>query len=92
MKRDSFVMGVAALCAFAAVTFAQVNSSPAASSLQSLGAADPDTTTHFSVYLPVTHQAALEQLVSDQTAFLLAQLSQVAHARAVQSAVRPERL
>ena len=37
------------------------------SSLQSLGAADPNSTTHFSVYLPLTNQAALEQLVNDQT-------------------------
>src|SRR5579862_8442005 len=67
MKCHSFVLGAAALCAFAAVGFAQVNSSPATTTLQSLGAADPNSTTHFSVYLPVTHQAALEQLVSDQT-------------------------
>ena len=67
MKRHSFVMGVAVLCAFAAVTFAQANSSPAVTSLQSLGAADPNTPTHFSVYFPLTNQAALEQLVNDQT-------------------------
>lgn len=66
MKRHSFVMGVAALCAFAALSFAQANS-PASSTLQSLGAADPSSTTHFSVYLPLTNQAALEQLVNDQT-------------------------
>ena len=65
MKRHSFVMGVAALCAFAAGSFAQATSS--ASALQSLGAADPNSTTHFSVYLPLTNQAALEQLVNDQT-------------------------
>jgi subtilase family serine protease len=65
MKRHSFVVGVASLCAFAAVSFAQLTSSPQAS-LQSLGAADPSSTTHFSVYLPLTHQAALEQLVNDQ--------------------------
>lgn len=67
MKRHSFVMGVAALCAFAAVTPAQVSSSPAVASLQSLGAADPNGTTHFSIYLPLSYQAALEQLVNDQT-------------------------
>ena len=49
------------------LAFAQVNSSPAASNLQSLGAADPNSTTHFSVYLSLTNQAALEQLVNDQT-------------------------
>ena len=67
MKRHSFVVGVAALCAFAAVSFAQANNSPAAAKLQSLGAADPASTTHFSVYLPLRNQATLEQLVNDQT-------------------------
>ena len=67
MTRHSFVVGVAALCALAAVSFAQAGNSPAASSLQSLGAADPASTTHFTVYLPLTNQAALEQLVNDQT-------------------------
>jgi subtilase family serine protease len=65
MKRLSFVMGVAALCAYAAVSFAQATSS--ASRLQSLGAADPSSTTHFSVYFPLTNQVALDQLVNDQT-------------------------
>lgn len=65
MKRHSFVMGAVALCAFAAVSFAQANST--ASGLQSLGAADPSSATHFSVYLPLTNQAALEQLVNEQT-------------------------
>jgi subtilase family serine protease len=67
MKRHSFVVGVAALCALAAVSFAQANNSPASSKLQSLGAADPASTTHFSVYLPLRNQASLEQLVNDQT-------------------------
>lgn len=62
MKRHSLVVGVASLCAFATVSLAQSNAN-----LQSLGAADPASTTHFSVYLPLTHQAALEQLVNDQT-------------------------
>lgn len=65
MNRHLSVMGVAALCAFAALSFAQANNS--AAGLQSLGAADPNSTTHFSVYLPLTNQAALERLVSDQT-------------------------
>ena len=65
MKRLSFVMGVAALCAYAAVSFAQATSS--ASRLQSLGAADPSSTTHFSVYFPLANQVALDQLVNDQT-------------------------
>ena len=65
MKRLSFVMGVAALCAYAAVSFAQATSS--ASRLQSLGTADPSSTTHFSVYFPLTNQVALDQLVNDQT-------------------------
>lgn len=67
MNRHSFVVGVATVCAFAALAFAQVNNAPTVSSAQSLGAADPNSTTHFSVYLPLTNQAALEKLVSDQT-------------------------
>lgn len=66
MNRLSFVMGAASLCAFAAMSFAQATRSPALPRVQSLGAADPNSTTHFSVYLPLTNQAALEQLVSDQ--------------------------
>jgi subtilase family serine protease len=46
---------------------AQTNSSPSISQPQIVGAADPGATTHFSVFLPLTHQAALEQLVAQQT-------------------------
>jgi subtilase family serine protease len=38
----------------------------AAGRMQSLGAASQDASTQFSVYLPLTHTAALEQLLQDQ--------------------------
>src|SRR5262252_8892928 len=39
----------------------------AAPRLESLGAANPAATTRFSVYLPLTHTEALEQLLREQT-------------------------
>jgi subtilase family serine protease len=55
---------------FGAVTtagFSQMNSSPNAMHVESLGAADASTQTRFNVYLPLTNQEALEQLLNDQT-------------------------
>jgi subtilase family serine protease len=42
-------------------------SAPAAVPVKSLGAAQPDAVAHFNVYLPLTHSAALEQLLQGQT-------------------------
>ena len=36
-------------------------------SVETLGRADQTALTHFNVYLPLTHQDALNQLLSDQT-------------------------
>jgi subtilase family serine protease len=39
----------------------------AAAQVQSMGAADQNTSTHFNVYLPLTHTDALEKLLQSQT-------------------------
>lgn len=49
------------------MSFSQTNSASTAMQVQTMGAADPDVVTHFNVYLPLTHQAALEQLLRDQS-------------------------
>src|SRR5438105_15478565 len=40
---------------------------PSRAMVQSLGPASQDAITHFSVYLPLSHTAALEQLLKEQT-------------------------
>ncbi|WP_263385146.1 S53 family peptidase [Granulicella arctica] len=62
-----FAAGVVALCAVTGVGISQGTSARTALSPQVLGAADQSATTHFNAYLPLTHQAALEQLLSAQT-------------------------
>jgi subtilase family serine protease len=44
-----------------------VQSASAAKRVDSLGAADPNTVTHFRVYLPLTHTDTLEKLLQSQT-------------------------
>ena len=67
MRIRSFVAG--AVLGALAMTCVSLpgEASAAASMAQSLGAASQDATTHFSVYLPLTHTAALEQLLQAQT-------------------------
>ena len=67
MKLRSFLASVSLLSAFASVGIAQSVTSNAFARPQVMGAADPAATTHFNVYLPLTHQKALEKLVNDQT-------------------------
>jgi subtilase family serine protease len=55
------------LCTLTTAAFSQTIQEGARSRPQVLSAADPGASTHFSVYLPLTNKAALEQLVSDQT-------------------------
>jgi subtilase family serine protease len=45
----------------------QLSQAAAAPGLQAVGSANPDAITQFSVYLPLTHSEALEQLLRDQT-------------------------
>jgi subtilase family serine protease len=66
MRIRSFVTG-AVLGALAMTCASLSDSASAAAQVQSLGAASQDTSTRFSVYLPLTHTAALEQLLKDQT-------------------------
>src|ERR1700761_5658252 len=66
MRIRSFVAG-AVLGALAITCASLPQSASAAAMMQSLGAARQNTTTQFSVYLPLTHTAALEQLLKDQT-------------------------
>ncbi|HEY1576321.1 MAG TPA: S53 family serine peptidase [Terracidiphilus sp.] len=67
MKLRTLAASVTLLSAFTAAGISQSVSSAAFARPQVMGAADPSTTTHFSVYLPLTHQAELEKLVNDQT-------------------------
>jgi subtilase family serine protease len=67
MKLRALAASATLLSAFTAVGIAQsINSAPF-DRPQVMGAADPSTTTQFSVYLPLTHKDALEKLVNDQT-------------------------
>jgi len=67
MRIRSFVTG--AVLGALAMTCASLpdEASAAAAMAQSLGAAKQDASTQFSVYLPLTHTAALEQLLKEQT-------------------------
>jgi subtilase family serine protease len=65
MRIRSFVTG-AVLGALAMTCASLPAGAAAAVQVQSLGAASQDTTTQFSVYLPLTHTAALEQLLQEQ--------------------------
>jgi subtilase family serine protease len=66
MRIRSFVTGTV-LGALAMTCASLSDSASAAAQVQSLGAASQDTSARFSVYLPLTHTAALEQLLKDQT-------------------------
>jgi subtilase family serine protease len=65
MRIRSFVTG-AVLGALAMTCASLPAGASAAVQVQSLGAASQDTSTQFSVYLPLTHTATLEQLLKDQ--------------------------
>ena len=60
-----------ALCAtigaLTTMSYSQMNSSPNAMHVQTMGTADPNAVAHFNVYLPLTHTEALEQLLRNQT-------------------------
>ncbi len=67
MRIDSLAIGAVMLYALTAMSFSQMSSAPNATQVQTIGPADQDATTHFNVYLPLTHQDTLEQLLRDQT-------------------------
>ena len=56
----------AMILALPPLSYALTHSAPSAKHVEVLGPADPGTVTHFSVYLPLTHTDALEQLLRDQ--------------------------
>jgi len=56
-----------ALGALTTMSYSQMNSSPNAMHVQTMGVADPSAMTQFSVYLPLTHTDSLEQLLRAQT-------------------------
>jgi subtilase family serine protease len=66
MRLHSLAIGAAVLCALTTISFSQSNVSTSRA-VQTLGAADQNATTHFNVYLPLTHTNALEQLLRDQS-------------------------
>jgi subtilase family serine protease len=65
MRSHSFLGCATVLCAVTATGLSQTGRT--LSRPQDLGSASPNASTHFSVYLPLTNQAALEKLVIDQT-------------------------
>ena len=67
MRLRSLAACASILCALPATGFSQSTNGHTHMRPQVLGAADPNASTHFSVYLPLTNKAALEQLVADQT-------------------------
>jgi subtilase family serine protease len=55
------------LCALVAIGFSLPSSALPATHVETLGPADQNAVVQFNVYLPLTHQDALEQLLRDQT-------------------------
>ncbi len=66
MRSPSLAAGVV-LFALTAITSLSPSFAAAATMPQTLGPADQYAVVHFNVYLPLTHQEALEQLLSAQT-------------------------
>jgi subtilase family serine protease len=67
MRVPTLAIGAVVVCALTTMSFSQMNSSPNAMQVQTVGAASPTAITHFNVYLPLTHTDGLAQLLSDQT-------------------------
>ncbi|HEX4387638.1 MAG TPA: S53 family serine peptidase [Steroidobacteraceae bacterium] len=65
MRIRSLITG--AVLAALSLTALQLPQAAAAPGMQSFGAANPSAVTEFSVYLPLTHTDALEQMLRDQT-------------------------
>ena len=86
MKIYSLAMG-ALVGALTTLGFSQMNSSPNAMQVQTLGAADQNAVAHFNVYLPLTHTDALEQLLRGADRREFVELSPLADTGAVQGTV-----
>src|SRR5580700_2573748 len=66
MRIRKIVVG-AVLSALATISFSLPNNVLTAGNVKILGPADQESVAHFNVYLPLTHQDALEKLLSQQT-------------------------
>jgi subtilase family serine protease len=66
MRKNLLAIG-AFLLVVLTMSFSQTNHAATAMQVRTLGAAEQNAVTHFTVYLPLTNRAALDQLLSDQT-------------------------
>ena len=66
MRFSSLAVG-AVLSALATFSFSLPNTVLTTENVKNLGPADQESVAHFNVYLPLTHQDALEKLLSQQT-------------------------
>jgi subtilase family serine protease len=66
MRLHPLALG-AMLLALPTLSYSLTHNAPTAAHIEVLGPADPEAVTHFSVYLPLTHTDALEQLLREQT-------------------------
>ncbi len=66
MKIHALTAGVV-FCALTTMSFPQSNNAATSRFVETLGRADQSAFTYFNVYLPLTHQDALDQLLRDQT-------------------------
>jgi subtilase family serine protease len=67
MKLRTFVAWASLVFVLTTPAISQSTASSPLAKPQTIGAADPSATTHFSIFFPLRNTAALEQLVSDQT-------------------------
>jgi subtilase family serine protease len=69
MRLHSLTAGILFLGALTMTSFSQTRVSKVSTAMhvETLGAADQNSVTHFNVYLPLTHQDVLEKLLRDQT-------------------------
>ncbi|HZD77674.1 MAG TPA: protease pro-enzyme activation domain-containing protein, partial [Acidobacteriaceae bacterium] len=67
MRINSLPIGALMLGALTVTAFSQTNPALNRLHVDTLGAAAPNAITHFNVYLPLTHQEALDRLLQDQT-------------------------
>jgi subtilase family serine protease len=67
MRIRSAATSVALGAVLTIVSMSPMQSALAAKQVESLGAADPNSVTHFRVYLPLTHTDVLERLLQSQT-------------------------
>jgi subtilase family serine protease len=66
MRHHSLAAGVV-LCVLTTMSFCLPDRASAATHVETLGPADQNAITQFNIYLPLTHQDTLQQLLHDQT-------------------------